>query len=146
MPKINKILLYIIFVCLVVILCCLFGGCSTEGHVDAATVLEYQRQIDRLEERIRSSDRTVESAARDIETITNRSETMGGTIDELIDLFAEYDRRVQQMLHEYADIRTEAETQKYNIVDTADGYHIEANRSRSRRDVIRERGKSTSLD
>lgn len=146
MPKINKILLYTIFVCLVVILCCLFGGCSTKGHVDAATVLEYQRQIDRLEERIRSSDRTVESAARDIEAITNRSETMGGTIDELINLFTEYDRRVQQMLHEYADIRTETETQKYNITDATNGYHIEANRSRSRRDIIRERDKGTSLD
>ena len=146
MPKINKILLFTVFVCLVVILCCLLGGCSTQGHVDATTVLEYQRQIDRLEERIHNSDRTIENAARDIKSITTRSETMGGTIDELIDLFTEYDGRVQQMLREYADIRTEAEAQEYNIVDTTDGYHIEANRNRSRRDVIRERNKSTSLD
>ena len=84
-----------------------FTGCSSNRLVNDGTILKYQQQVDRLEEELRSRDRAVENAIRELRTITSRSETMEGTVDELIELFTEYQQRVDKLLYDYDKIRTE---------------------------------------
>ena len=94
------------------ILCCamLFTGCCSNKAAAGVNgnLLSYQQQVDRLEEELRNRDRTVETAVRELRVITSRSNSMEGTVDELIQLFGEYQRRVEQLLYDYNKIRTEA--------------------------------------
>ena len=92
----------------------LLSGCCSTRNGTNGNVLSYQQQIDRLEEELRNRDRTVETAVRELGVITSRSNSMEGTVDELIQLFGEYQRRVEQLLHDYNKIRTEAkDTNEY---------------------------------
>lgn len=95
-------------------LCCtllLAGCCSNKTRVDG-NLLSHQQQIDRLEEELRNRDRTVEAAIRELGTITARSSAVEGTIDEVIELFAEYQRRVEQLIFDYNQIRAATEDNK----------------------------------
>ena len=105
MEGFKKTVISFIFICLVVILCCLLGGCCTQGHGHGDALIDHQREIDRLEEELRSRDRAIENAVRELGEITSRSESMEGTVDEIIRLFNEYQRRVDKMLWEYERIR-----------------------------------------
>lgn len=83
----------------VLLACLLFCTCSstrTDG-----LVLEHQEQIDRLESELRSRDRAIDNAVRELESITARSTTMEGTIDDVIELFDEYQRTVERLLRDY---------------------------------------------
>ena len=92
----------------------LLSGCCSTRNGTNGNVLSYQQQIDRLEEELRNRDRTVETAVRELGVITSRSNSMEGTVDELIQLFGEYQRRVEQLLYDYNKIRTEAkDTNEY---------------------------------
>lgn len=106
MRNIEKILLSAVLICLVIILCCLLTGCATARA--NRSVLKYQQQVDRLEEELRNRDSTIEAAIRDIRSIEVRSETVEGTVDEIIELFGEYQRRVEQLLQDYNNLRTKA--------------------------------------
>lgn len=64
----------------------------------ARNILEYQKQVDRLEEELRNRDRAVDSAIRELAAITARSEAMEGDIDSVIRLFDEYQRAVERLL------------------------------------------------
>lgn len=104
----KKVTLLFCFVVGFVLLSILAVGCSTtKGHGDAGTILSYQQQIDRLEEELRTRDRTIENAVRELGAITSRSEAMEGSVDELIELFEEYQRRVNRLLYDYDKVRTE---------------------------------------
>ncbi len=96
----------IVFIGIVFAIVC--TGCVSRPRVDA-TVLEYQRQIDSLEGRIRSYEQSTEYAIRELETITGRAESVEGTIDELISLFDEYQRTVERILRNYR--ATESKTE-----------------------------------
>lgn len=84
-----------LFVC-----CMLFCSCNTTRGTDRA-ILEYQRQVNRLEEELRARDRAIEAGVRRLEAITERSESMGGDIDEIIRELDEYQRAVERMLQDY---------------------------------------------
>ena len=98
------------------ILCCamLFTGCCSNKAAAGVNgnLLSYQQQVDRLEEELRNRDRTVETAIRELGTITTRGSTVEGTIDEVIELFTEYQRRVEKLLFDYNKIRTATENNK----------------------------------
>lgn len=106
----------ILFMCSLIF----FTGCtSNRKHDIDGTLINHQQEIDRLEEELRSRDRTIENAIRELRTITSRSESMEGTVDEVIELFGEYHRRVEQMLYDYERIRnhnheTEGKTESKN--------------------------------
>lgn len=99
---------FFIFICVLFCSTLLLSGCCSTKNGANGDVLSYQQQIDRLEEELRNRDRTVETAVRELEVITSRSNSMEGTVDELIQLFGEYQRRVEQLLYDYNKIRTEA--------------------------------------
>jgi len=88
-------------ICLFIsILFCLLICSCTSTRVDEQ-VLEYQRQIDRLEESIRSRDRAIEECIRELEALTTRSESMGTEIDDLIRELDEYHSAVERLLQCY---------------------------------------------
>ena len=105
---------FFIFICALFCSTLLLSGCCSTRNGTNGNDYSYQQQIDRLEEELRNRDRTVETAVRELGVITSRSNSMEGTVDELIQLFGEYQRRVEQLLHDYNKIRTEAkDTNEY---------------------------------
>lgn len=85
----------------------LCSGCKSSRAVDGQ-ILEYQRQIDRLESELRDRDRTIEDCARELRSITERSEAMGTDIDSIIRELDEYQRTVQRLLQSISE-RTDKE-------------------------------------
>lgn len=101
MEKFWAIVLFIIlFIILVGIFAVVLAGCASTRPTDNA-VLEHQRQIDLLESRIRSYETATEYTIRELETLTGRASKMGTTVDELIELFDEYQRTVERILRNY---------------------------------------------
>lgn len=139
----KDILIVSIVTCIFIVLACVLSGCH--GATDGA-ILKYQQQIDRLEEELRNRDRTVEAAVGDIRSITVRSETMEGTVDELIELFGEYQRRVDKLLYDYNNLRKgiEAENSDNNVDDSS--RTVDVTIKNSRRSSVRERDKSSTVD
>jgi chromosome segregation ATPase len=117
MVKFEKSFLGILVLLALLAACCI--GCkSTEVHVSDGGIVNHQREVDRLESALRSRDDTIRDAARDIESITEqigsvaeRSGRMEDEIDTVIRLFDEYQRRVEQLLRDYSNLRDETETE-----------------------------------
>jgi len=83
------------------------------------SIIEHQREIDRVEEGIRVRDRAIESSIERLEAITARSSGMEGTVDELIELFDEYQRAVEQLIRDYrAAESTDKDTDKSAYAST----------------------------
>lgn len=100
---------FMLIIALLLFLLCV-TACASAANVDR-TVLEHQQQIDRLEEELRNRDRAVESAVKDIRELSSRSSSMEGTIDAIIQLFGEYQRRVDRMLSDYYCIQNKTGAQ-----------------------------------
>lgn len=94
----------IFFICILFILW--LTSCQS-NRAAARNILEYQKQVDRLEEELRNRDRAIEDAIRELATITARSEAMEGDIDTVIRLFDEYQRAVERLLQ--YDRKTDSE-------------------------------------
>lgn len=80
------------------VICLALCACTTVRRGPDTTILEYQRQVDRLEEELRNRDRAIENSLRELETITRRSEAMGGNIDDIIRELDLYHAAVQRLL------------------------------------------------
>ena len=89
--------------CIVACLC--LNGCVTRYRTNDK-VLECQRTIDLLEERLRERDRAVDRAIGEIESIADRGRAMEGTIDNIIDELDEYQRAVERLLDDYRKARS----------------------------------------
>jgi chromosome segregation ATPase len=92
-------------------------ACTSTRQVDR-DVLEHQKQIDRLENELSNRDRAIDNAIRELESITARSSTMEGTIDDIIRLFDEYQRAVERMLYEYRGTESKTETTVQSIYNS----------------------------
>lgn len=108
--------LMLIFALFLFLLC--ITACATAANTDRA-VLEHQQQIDRLEEELRNRDRAIEAAVKDIRELTSRSNSMEGSIDAVIQLFGEYQRRVDRMLSDYYYLQNKTGAQNESSSDTA---------------------------
>jgi uncharacterized coiled-coil protein SlyX len=82
-------------------------GCVSRAGADR-DVLEHQRQVielearnTELERRLASYDSAVAASINRLEALGARSGDMEGTIDEVISLFAEYQRAVEQLARDY---------------------------------------------
>lgn len=84
----------------IIAFCLLLAGCASTRHVDG-DVIKHQAEINRLESELRNRDRAIDNAVRELEGITARSSGMEGTVDELIELFDEYQRAVERLLRDY---------------------------------------------
>lgn len=106
------------------ILSCIFAmclcACVSTRRTDRL-VIEHQAEIDRLESELRSRDRAIDNAVRELEGITTRSTGMEGTIDELIELFDEYQRTVEQLLRDYRATTSKDKETAQDSKDTVQG-------------------------
>lgn len=95
----------------------LLTGCVSSRT--SQSVIEHQREIDRIEEGIRIRDRAIESSIKRLEAISARCSEMEGTVDELIELFDEYQRGVEQLIRDYrAAESTDKDAEKDNNRNT----------------------------
>lgn len=128
----------IFFRVVVLLFCCLLAtSCRTtreSARVDG-DILEYQRKINELENenrdlasRLERADRElgenqkrigdirkiVDDNIRGLETISRSLESGAGEVDEIIRLFAEYQRRVNAMLQDYRKATEDADKARDN--------------------------------
>ena len=108
----NEKKICFIFVFLYIFVACIFSGCKSTRVSTDENILYYQRKVDELEATVRLYEQRVtiadEQIRNDIESLKylgERAETNGDTIDELIELFAEYQRGVEQLLRDYNTLR-----------------------------------------
>ena len=112
--KMNEKKICFIFVFLYLFVACIFSGCKSTRVSTDENILYYQRKVDELEATVRLYEQRVtiadEQIRNDIESLKylgERAKTVGDTIDELIELFAEYQRGVEQLLRDYNTLRNE---------------------------------------
>lgn len=110
----EKKIYYIFIVLLLNIFVCFLPGCKSTRISTDENILYYQRKIDELEATVRLYEQRItiadEQVRNDIESLKylgERAQTIGDTIDELIELFAEYQRGVEQLLRDYNSLRNE---------------------------------------
>ena len=110
----NEKKICFIFVLLYLFVASIFSGCKSTRVSTDENILYYQRKIDELEATVRLYEQRItiadEQVRNDIESLKylgERAETVGNKIDELIELFAEYQRGVEQLLRDYNTLRNE---------------------------------------
>lgn len=108
----NEKKICFIFVFLYLFVASIFSGCKSTRVSTDENILYYQRKVDELEATVRLYEQRVtiadEQIRNDIESLKylgDRAETVGNTIDELIELFAEYQRGVEKLLRDYNTLR-----------------------------------------
>lgn len=92
----------------------LFAGCGTTRGIDK-DIINHQREIDRLEDTVRMYDAAVGRAVTRLGSLQERSLTMAGEVGEIISLFDEYQRAVDQLLRDYNEIRSALTAHDYSI-------------------------------
>ena len=110
----NEKKICFIFVLLYLFVASIFSGCKSTRISTDENILYYQRKVDELEatvrlyeQRITIADEQIRNDFESLKYLGERAETVGNTIDELIELFAEYQRGVEQLLRDYNTLRNE---------------------------------------
>ena len=121
-------------ICFVFIILCVFvanfiSGCKSTRVSTDENLLYYQRKVDELEATVRLYEQRItiadEQIRNDIESLKylgERAKTVGDTIDELIELFAEYQRGVEQLLRDYNTLRNEVKELNKGSNNSTIGY------------------------
>ena len=100
----------------------LFAGCQTVNRTNGtdATLLSYQRQIAILEGRLQSFESGIGDIVEEFGELTERSSNIVGGIDEVITLFDEYQRRVNELILLYRALTEKGEDEVDSGLDTGD--------------------------
>lgn len=94
-----SIILFYIAIC---VIGTVFTGCaSTRVNTADRDILTYQAKITRLEDTIASYQCAIGYTIEELGDIRERTAGTEGTIDEIISLFDEYQRRVDAVLRRY---------------------------------------------
>lgn len=111
--KNEKVYTYLSVLFMFIITLC---GCASNRHGAAENILDYQRKIAELENTVRLYEQRIEIADQqiraDLDTLRDigeRAETIEGTVDDLIRIFDEYQRGVEQLIRDYQDLRKKIE-------------------------------------
>ena len=125
----NEKTICIFFVILYLVTAYVFSGCKSTRVSTDENILYYQRKIDELEATVRLYEQRItvadEQIRNDIESLKylgERAQTIGDTIDELIELFAEYQRGVEQLLRDYNTLRNEVKELDKGTDNSTVGY------------------------
>ena len=107
-------IIILLYIFVYIFTACFFSGCKSPRVSTNENILYYQRKIDELEatvrlyeQRITIADEQIRNDFESLKYLGERAETVGNTIDELIELFAEYQRGVEQLLRDYNTLRNE---------------------------------------
>ena len=110
----NEKKVYNSFVIFLFCIVFIFTGCKSTRVSTDENILYYQRKVDELEatvrlyeQRITVADEQIRNDLESLKYLGERAKTVGDTIDELIELFAEYQRGVEQLLRDYNSLRNE---------------------------------------
>ena len=121
-------------ICFVFIILCVFvanfiSGCKSTRVSTDENLLYYQRKVDELEatvrlyeQRITVADEQIRDDLESLKYLGERAKTVGDTIDELIELFAEYQRGVEQLLRDYNSLRNEVKKLDKGTNNSTIGY------------------------
>jgi phage host-nuclease inhibitor protein Gam len=92
---------------------CIFTSCATVEPGSA--ILDHQREVTRLEGRIADLQGRIDkytgivsASEQRLANLADRAGGAIGTVDELIQLFGEYQREVERLLQDYHGIQNEA--------------------------------------
>ena len=125
----NEKKICFIFVFLYLFVASIFSGCKSTRVSTDENILYYQRKIDELEatvrlyeQRITVADEQIRDDLESLKYLGERAETVGNTIDELIELFAEYQRGVEQLLRDYNSLRNEVKEINKGTDNSTVGY------------------------
>ena len=117
------------FVVLYLSIAYIFSGCKSARVSTDENILYYQRKVDELEatvrlyeQRITIADEQVRNDLESLKYLGERAKTVGDTIDELIELFAEYQRGVEQLLRDYNTLRNEVKGLDKGSANSTVGY------------------------
>ena len=107
-------IIVLLYIFVYIFTACFFSGCKSTRVSTDENILYYQRKVDELEatvrlyeQRITISDEQIRNDIESLKYLGERAKTVGDTIDELIELFAEYQRGVEQLLRDYNTLRNE---------------------------------------
>ena len=110
----NEKKICFILVLLYLVIAYIFSGCKSTRVSTDENLLYYQRKVDELEatvrlyeQRITIADEQIRNDLDSLKYLGERAKTVGDTIDELIELFAEYQRGVERLLRDYNTLRNE---------------------------------------
>ena len=105
-------IIVLLYIFVYIFTACFFSGCKSTRVSTNENILYYQRKIDELEatvrlyeQRITIADEQVRNDLESLKYLGERAKTVGNTIDELIELFAEYQRGVEKLLRDYNTLR-----------------------------------------
>lgn len=102
-----------IIVFLVCIVLSAFTGCTTTtGRGVDKSVIEHQKQLVEYQAGIQYYLGRIDAGAEQIRNIRNRAESLGGKIDQVIELFDDYNRAVEQLLRDYNNLRNQFENRE----------------------------------
>lgn len=125
----NEKKICFIFVFLYLFVASIFSGCKSTRVSTDENILYYQRKIDELEatvrlyeQRITVADEQIRDDLESLEYLGERAKTVGNTIDELIELFAEYQCGVEQLLRDYNTLRNEVKELNTGSNNSTIGY------------------------
>jgi chromosome segregation ATPase len=125
----NEKKISFIFGILYLFIACIFSGCKSTRVSTDENILYYQRKIDELEatvrlyeQRITIADEQIRNDLDSLKYLGERAKTVGDTIDELIELFAEYQRGVEQLLRDYNTLRNEVKELDKGADNSTIGY------------------------
>ena len=128
----NEKKICFIFVVLYLLVACIFSGCKSARVSTDENILYYQRKIDELEatvrlyeQRITVADEQIRNDIDSLKYLGERAKTVGDTIDELIELFAEYQRGVEQLLRDYNTLRNEVKGLDKGADNSTVGYRTQ---------------------
>lgn len=94
---------------------CICTGCaslSRQGAGAQPDVLAHQEQVTRLEDRVRLYEAATDRTISQLEDIRLRAAKTETTIDDVISLFNEYQRVVEQFIFDYKQVRAEIKVQE----------------------------------
>lgn len=94
---------------------CICTGCASlprQGAGSQPNILAHQEQITRLEDRVRLYEAATDRTISQLEDIRLRAAKTETTIDDVISLFNEYQRVVEQFISDYKQVRAETEGQE----------------------------------
>ena len=125
----NEKKICFIFVFLYLFVACIFSGCKSTRVSTDENILYYQRKVDELEatvrlyeQRVTIADKQIRDDLESLKYLGERAKTVGNTIDELIELFAEYQRGVEQLLRDYNTLRNEVKEINKGTDNSTIGY------------------------
>lgn len=125
----NEKRICFILVLLYLFVACIFSGCKSSRVSADENILYYQRKVSELEatvrlyeQRITTADEQIRNDIESLKYLGERAQTVGDTIDELIELFAEYQRGVEQLLRDYNTLRNEVERVNESTCNSLVGY------------------------